>query len=94
MQNVAEYISVQIEKSHLKQYEISKQVGWNRPNFLSILKKGGARLPLDKVAPLADALGINKQDLMIRCLREYQPEVLEVLPLRFPPNITHTAPAK
>jgi len=79
MQKVAEYISVEIDRSRLKQYEIAQRVGWNRPNFISMVKKGNVRVPLAKVGPLADALGIDKKDLMIRCLREYHPEVLEVM---------------
>lgn len=79
MQKVADYLAIVIDESPLKQREIAEQVGWNRPNFVSLIKKGDAKIPLEKVSVLASALSIDATDLMIRCLREYQPAVLDVL---------------
>lgn len=77
--NVAEYISQQIAICGKTQVEIAKTAGFAKPNMISMIKTGGTPLSPARVQGLAEALGIDPKALMLRCLREYQPELLAVL---------------
>jgi len=76
---VYEYIAQIIAMSGKTQVEIAQEVGFKKPNMLSMIKMGKTKLPLTKAPALADALGIDRKHLVMRCLREYHPDIVEVL---------------
>lgn len=76
---VAEYLTEKIAKSGKSQLELARQAGLPRPNLISMMKKGITRVPLARIPALALALGISQEELMGRCLAEYQPGLLEAL---------------
>ncbi|MBK9445778.1 MAG: XRE family transcriptional regulator [Betaproteobacteria bacterium] len=71
---VAEYLSKQIDLSSKLQAEIAREVGFDNPNVLTMLKQGKTKIPLNRVGSLAQALGINPRHLMRMVLEEYMPE--------------------
>lgn len=56
-----ELIATQAMRLGISNPELAEKLGYasNKANFISMLKSGAARLPLDKIAPLASALSID-----------------------------------
>ena len=71
---VAEYLSAQLDVSEKSQKEIAKEIGYDRPNVVSMMKCGVTKLPIAKVGPLAKALGVDPHRLLDLAMREYQPD--------------------
>lgn len=51
-------------KSIKSQAEIAAEAGFVNPNMISIIKSGGARLPIDRVPALARALEVDPRRLL------------------------------
>jgi len=77
--NFHEYLATLIDKSSLKQNEISGALGYANPNMISMIKTGRTKLPFEKVPAFAKAVGVDPAHLMRLMLKEYAPELLEVL---------------
>lgn len=60
------------------QREIAAEVGYDRPNILSMIKTGETKLPLDKVPALAKSLGVDVKHLFRLTLEQHYPEVARV----------------
>lgn len=73
---VADFISRSIQASGRSQKEIAEACGWPKPNFVTMLKKGDSKLPLDKVGPLAEVLGVEPVYLFWLVMQEYFPDTL------------------
>ena len=71
---VARFIRARIQTTGKKQAEIAREVGFDKPNMISMIKLGHTKLPLAKVGPMAKALGTNPVALLKICLSEYCPE--------------------
>lgn len=72
---VAEFIAQQVALTDKTQKEIAAAVGYDRPNFITMIKKGQSKLPISKAVPLAKALGVDPIHMLRLVLQEYQPEV-------------------
>lgn len=79
IQTVAEYLSQAIEISGKTQLEIAREVGYSRPNVLSMMKQGQTKVPIDKVPGLAEACGVDPASFLRLVLREYMPETYKVI---------------
>jgi hypothetical protein len=79
MQTVAMFLTFHIDASGKTQKEIAREVGFPKPNVLSMLKSGETKLPLARAGAMADALGIPRSLLIRMCLQEYEPEVWGVI---------------
>ena len=75
----AAFIAGLIESSPMSQAQIAKTIGYKNANNLSLIKSGKIPLPIDKVRPLALALGIEPSRLMRMVLEERQPELAAFL---------------
>lgn len=53
---IAQFIADRIKATGQLQKDIAKNVGFDAPNMMTMLKQGRTRLPLDKVVPMARAL--------------------------------------
>jgi predicted XRE-type DNA-binding protein len=53
-----------IARSGMSNAEIARALGFTRPNVVAMLKSGLMQLPLDRVVPMADLLGIDRAELM------------------------------
>lgn len=75
---VAEYLTRQIDtitKSGEKtQKDIADELGYTKPNIITMFKQGKTNLPLNKVGPMAKALGVDSVYLLRMVLNEYYPE--------------------
>lgn len=72
---VAEYIGQQLALSDKTQKEVAAAIGYDRPNFLTMIKQGQSKLPINKAPDLAKALGIDQVHFLRLVLQEYMPEV-------------------
>lgn len=82
--SVASYLTNEIMRSRKTQKQIAREAGFPTPNILSMIKTGETKMPLARVPALAQALDIAPQDMLRRCLAEYEPELLGVIELAFP----------
>jgi hypothetical protein len=60
------------------QREIAAEVGYDRANIISMIKKGDTALPLDKVPAFAKALDVDPKHLFRLALEQNHPEIARV----------------
>ena len=57
----------------ITQSEVAKSVGVSSPEFIGMVEAGTRSIDLDRVPPLADALGLSRKDLVRAVLYEEHP---------------------
>lgn len=77
--NVALYLSNAIDVSGKTQRQIAEEVGYNRPNIISMLKTGEVDLPLNKVELFAASLEVDPLYLLSLVMRERHPEMYRII---------------
>lgn len=65
-----------IDASSKKQWEIARDVGYEKPNIITMFKQGVSRVPAEKVASFAITLGADPADLLLLWFSEYNPALL------------------
>jgi plasmid maintenance system antidote protein VapI len=65
------HIDQVVNRSHR---EIAQAAGWTQSNMVTMIKKGDAKLPLDRVVPLARAIGVDPMFLFRMALEQFMPE--------------------
>ena len=76
---VAEIFSRMVYFSDLTQKEIAKQLGYKRPNIISMWKSVETRIPINLVPRIAAILDADPKFLIRRCLFEYDPNLLGII---------------
>ncbi|MDP2152230.1 MAG: helix-turn-helix transcriptional regulator [Methylotenera sp.] len=76
---VAQYLTFHINSSEKTQRQIALEIGYTKPNIITMFKQGLTKLPLEKIWPLANALGIAPDELFYKVMKEYMPETFEAL---------------
>lgn len=76
---VAQYLTFHINNCDKTQRQIALEIGYTKPNIITMFKQGLTKLPLDKIGPLAKALDIAPDDLFFKVMAEYMPETFEAL---------------
>ncbi len=71
---VARFLSDAINSSSKSQLEIARDVGFPKPNMITMLKQGRTKMPITKVKLMACSLGIDPKVLLRLCFEEYQPD--------------------
>lgn len=56
------------------QREIALEVGYEKPNIVSMMKRGETRVPLDKIPAFAEALEVDPAHLFRLALEQYWPD--------------------
>lgn len=74
-----EYITVMVDASGKSNAEIAREIGYPKPNVISMLKKGSMRLAPNKVLKFAKAVGADPIHLMGLVLGETHPGLWEAL---------------
>ena len=72
--SVAQTLRQAIDHCNKTQKEIAKAVGFPKPNILTMLKNGSTPLPINRVGPLAKAVGLDPAFLLRRVMQEYYPD--------------------
>src|SRR5271170_3660497 len=78
---IAKYIDKQIDalKGVKTQREIATEIGYDKPNMISMFKRGEARVPLDKIPLLAKAMEVNPTHLFRLALEQYWPNMRDMI---------------
>lgn len=76
---VKDYIRRKIDASNKSQVQIAEEMGFSKPNVLSMIKTGRTSVPLGRIPALARAINVEPKILLAMCLREYKPSLFEVL---------------
>jgi transcriptional regulator with XRE-family HTH domain len=78
---IAKYIDKKIDelKEVKTQREIAAEIGYDKPNLISMFKRGEARVPLDKIPLLAKALGVDPAQMFRLALEQYWPELGDII---------------
>ena len=78
---MARYLDRQIDalKGEVSQRDIASALGYPKSNIISMFKKGEAKVPLDKIPALAEALHVDVAHLMRLGLEQYWPDKMEVI---------------
>jgi predicted XRE-type DNA-binding protein len=76
---VAQYIEQMVALSDKSQKEIAEAMGYDKPNIITMFKQGSTKLPINKVAPFAKAVGADPIHLLRLVMQEYMPETWESL---------------
>ncbi len=72
---VGQYLEMAIKSSGKTKRAVAAEAGFKRANIISMLCNGELDLPLNRVTPIANAVGIDPIALMFMVLRENHPEL-------------------
>src|SRR6478672_9227328 len=74
---LAKYLTTQIDAiSHEKsQRDIATEIGYEKPNMISMFKRGEAKVPLDKIPALAEALHVDPAHMLRLAFEQYWPDL-------------------
>lgn len=75
----ASFLSAAIASSGLTQKEVARRAGFNRSNFVSMMKSGETKIPISRVPSLARACGVSELKLLEIVLSEDHPEMWRVI---------------
>jgi len=71
---VADYLAQQIILRGKSQKEIAEEVGYEKPNVITMMKQGHTKIPIVKVGAFARALEVDPAYLLRLVCMEYMPE--------------------
>lgn len=74
-----QHIDRLINDSAKSQRQIAYEIGYEKPNLITMFKQGATRVPAEKVPLLADALGADRVTLLRMWMEEYSPELLTTI---------------
>jgi transcriptional regulator with XRE-family HTH domain len=77
--SVAEYLDKAVDISGKTQREIAAEVGYAKPNVLSMMKQGQTKVPIGKIPAISKALGVDPVNFVRLAMTEYHPEVWDTL---------------
>ena len=78
---VAKFLRERIEalSPRKNQREIAAEVGYDKPNIVSMMKRGDAKVPLEKIPLFAKALEADAGHMFRLALEQYWPDLNEVV---------------
>lgn len=76
---VVEYLNAQIALCGKSQVEIASDVGYDKPNLITMIKQGKTKLPINKVEAFAKSLGVDPMNLLRIVMSEYSPDAWKVI---------------
>ncbi|WP_051331788.1 hypothetical protein [Methylocaldum szegediense] len=74
-----EIIARYIDSSTKTQREICAEMGYTKPNLITMFKQGATKVPIEKVPLLAKAVGADTVFFLRAAMRDYMPQVLETI---------------
>ena len=74
---IAKYLSDRIEEiqSVKNQREIAQEAGYDKPNIISMFKRGETKIPLDRIPALAKALNVSPAFMFRLAMEQYWPDL-------------------
>lgn len=77
--SVADFLSRAIELSGKTQKMIADEIGYPKPNVISMMRLGQTKVPIDKIPALSKATGVDPANFLRLAMREYNPAVWDCL---------------
>jgi hypothetical protein len=77
--SVANYLTHQLRLCGKTQKQVAAEVGYEKPNIITMMKRGQTKVPLEKVPALARALGVDPVHFLRIAMLEYAPENWRVI---------------
>jgi transcriptional regulator with XRE-family HTH domain len=71
------------------QREIAAEAGYEKPNILSMFKRGETKVPLDKIPAIAKALDVDPAHLFRLGLEQQMPELAKIMHEVIGKTVTH-----
>lgn len=81
---VARFLKPAIENDDRHQTDLAEALGFANANAISLMKNGKMKVPFTKINAIAKFLRIDPRQLLALCLREYTPEIAEILDQHYP----------
>lgn len=72
-EKVHDFIRRKLDACSKSQVQIANEVGFLKPNVLSMIKAGRTPVPLSRITALANAIDVDPKVLFTMCLMEYKP---------------------
>lgn len=69
------------------QRQIAEEMGYERPNVISMMRTGEMRIPIERIPAFAKATGIDVELLTRTAMAEYMPEAWKVLAVAPPQEV-------
>lgn len=85
---VAEHLVKALEFSGRTQREIAEEIGYQKSNIISMMRAGQTKVPIEKIPPMAKALGVDPVLFVRIALQEYLPAVWETMTTTFGESLT------
>jgi predicted XRE-type DNA-binding protein len=76
---VKDYIEQQLAISEKSQKQVASEIGYDKPNVITMIKQGLTKLPINKVGPMARALNVDPVYLLRLVMMEYHPGSWETI---------------
>lgn len=76
---VAEFLSTRLRQCGRSNSEIAAELGYEYPDMVAMFASGKAKLPLNDIKKMAQALEVDPAYLLVIAMREYMPEALAVI---------------
>lgn len=76
---VSKYLEQQLAVCGRSQRDVATDTGYTNPNIMTMFKNGSTKVPVNKIAPLAKALGVDPVHFIRLALSEYVPEMWDAI---------------
>ena len=77
--SVAEYIALQLHLCGKAQTQVAEEVGFDKPNVITMIKQGKTKVPLNKIGSMAKALEVDPVFFFKLVMTEYMPDLMDVI---------------
>jgi transcriptional regulator with XRE-family HTH domain len=75
----AALIAKQRQKRKLRQLDVAMELGYKTAQYVSLVERGIAPMPIEHVAKWADVIQINKRQLLNAMVEDYKLRVIKVI---------------
>lgn len=76
---IANFIADRLAESDKTQREIAEECGFEKPNIITMFKNGSTKVPINRIGPLAIAIGADPAHLLRLAMHEYFPDTWEAV---------------
>lgn len=76
---VADFIADRLAECDKTQREVAAECGFETPNIITMFKNGSTKVPLNRIGPLAKAIGADPAHLLRLAMNEYFPDTWEAV---------------
>ncbi len=77
--SVADYVTQQIAMSGKSQKDIAAELGYDKPNIITMFKQGMTKVPINKIPLFSRVLGVDPVHFLRIAMAEYAPQTWETL---------------